>query len=130
MAERRVAQIVRERHGFREILVEPQRAGDGARHLADFQRMGQPGAEMLALVVEEDLRLVLRDGGNAVEWMMRSRSRWNSSASGCRTLSEAGPGFAPDRRRMAPARSFNPFHRHSTILDWETRARKRRKETQ
>ena len=59
VAEGRVAEVVGERDGFGEILVEPQRAGDRAGHLADFERVGQPGAEMLAVVAEEDLGLVL-----------------------------------------------------------------------
>ena len=65
VAEGRVAEVVGERDGFGQILVEPQRAGDRAGHLADFERVGQPGAEMLALVAEEDLGLVLEapEGG-------------------------------------------------------------------
>ena len=65
MAEGRVAQVVRQRHCFRQILIQRQRAGDRARHLADLQRMGQPGAVVLAFVVEEYLGLVLQapEGG-------------------------------------------------------------------
>ena len=65
MTEGRVAEIVGERHGLGKIFVEPQRPGDGARHLADLERVRQPGAEMLALVLEEHLRLVLEptEGG-------------------------------------------------------------------
>ena len=36
------------------------RARNRARYLAHFQRMSQPRAEMLALMVEENLRLVLQ----------------------------------------------------------------------
>ncbi len=60
MAEWRVAKIMAEGDRFGQILVEPQGAGHGARHLADFERMGQPVAEMIALVMQEDLRLVLQ----------------------------------------------------------------------
>ncbi len=60
MAERGVAQIVRQRHRLGEIFVQRQRPGDGAGHLADFQRMGQAGAVMLAFVVQEHLGLVLQ----------------------------------------------------------------------
>ncbi len=59
MAERRVAQIMGERHSFRQVLVEPQRTRDGARHLRHLDRMGQPGAEIIAFMFHEDLRLVL-----------------------------------------------------------------------
>ncbi len=60
VAERGVAEIVGERDGLRQVLVQPQRAGDRAGDLADLERMGQPGAEVLAFVLEEDLRLVLQ----------------------------------------------------------------------
>ena len=59
MAERRMAEVVGERQRFREILVEAERAGQGAGDLGHFQRVGQPGAVMVALVEHEDLRLVL-----------------------------------------------------------------------
>ena len=58
MAERRMAEIMRQRQRLGEILVEPERARQRAGDLGDFQRMGEPGAEMIALVKDEDLRLV------------------------------------------------------------------------
>ena len=65
MAERRMAEIVGERQRLGEIFVEPERAGERARHLRDFERMGEPGAVMVALVEHEDLGLVLEpaEGG-------------------------------------------------------------------
>ena len=58
VAERRMAEVVRQRQCLREILVEAelprQRAGD----LSDFERMGQPGAIMIALMEHEHLGLV------------------------------------------------------------------------
>jgi len=60
MAERRVAEIVGERHRLAEILVEPERAADGAGDLRHFQRVGEPCAVVVALVIDEDLRLVLQ----------------------------------------------------------------------
>ena len=59
MAEGRMAQIVGQRHGLGEFRVEPQRSRDRARHLRDFDRMGQARAVIIALVLDEDLRLVL-----------------------------------------------------------------------
>ena len=50
MAERRMAEIVRQRQRLGQILVEPQRAGERARDLRHFQRVGEPGAVMVALV--------------------------------------------------------------------------------
>ena len=55
-----MAEVVRERQRLRKILVEPERAGDRAGDLRHLERMGQARAEMVALVVDEDLRLVLQ----------------------------------------------------------------------
>ena len=60
MAEGRVAEIVREGQRLGEILVQPQRAGQGAGDLRHLDGVGQARAEMIALVVDEDLRLVLQ----------------------------------------------------------------------
>ena len=40
VAERRMAQIVAERDGLGQVLVEPQRPGNGPGHLGHFQRVG------------------------------------------------------------------------------------------
>ena len=45
--------------GLGEILVEAERAGERAGDLADLDRMGEPGAVVVALVEDEDLGLVL-----------------------------------------------------------------------
>ena len=58
MAERRVAEVVRQRQRLGKILIEPERARQRAGDLGDLQRMGQPGAEMIALMEDEDLGLV------------------------------------------------------------------------
>ena len=80
MAERRVAEIMREGHRLGEILVEPERTGERAGDLRHLDRMGQPRAEMIALVEEEHLRLVVEpaEGGRmddavaiALEWRPR-----------------------------------------------------------
>jgi hypothetical protein len=59
MAEGRVAEIVDERHRLGQILVAAQRPGQRTRDLRDLDRMGQPRAVMVALMGDEDLRLVL-----------------------------------------------------------------------
>ena len=89
MPERRVAEVVREREGLGEVLVEAERAGERPGDLAHLDGVGQAGAEVVALVVDEDLRLVLRRR-KAEEWMIRSRSRWNSVRVG-----DAGSGYEP-----------------------------------
>jgi hypothetical protein len=43
VAERRVAEIVGERQRLCQILVETERATDGARDLRDLEAVGQPG---------------------------------------------------------------------------------------
>ena len=58
MAERRVAEVMGERQRLGQVLVEPERAGERAGDLGHFERVGEPGAEMIALVKDEDLRLV------------------------------------------------------------------------
>ena len=58
MAEWRVAQVMRQRDGFDQIFIQPEFAGDRAAELGHFERMGQPGAKQVALVVQEDLGLV------------------------------------------------------------------------
>ena len=59
VAERRVAQIVAERDGLGQILIQAQRAGNRACDLGDLQRMGQAGAVVVALRGQKDLRFLL-----------------------------------------------------------------------
>jgi hypothetical protein len=59
MTERRVAEVVRQRHGFGEVAVEAQRLGDGARDLRGLHRVREPSPVVVALVVYEHLGLVL-----------------------------------------------------------------------
>src|SRR5271167_4746319 len=54
-----MAEIVRERDGFGEVLVEAERAGQRARDAGDLDGVGHARAVMVAGAVEEDLRLVL-----------------------------------------------------------------------
>ena len=65
MAEGGVAEVVRQGERLREILVEAERAGERPGDLAHLDRVGQAGAVVVALVVDEDLRLVLEapEGG-------------------------------------------------------------------
>ena len=58
MPEGGVAEIVAERDRFREIIVEPQGASERAGDLRHLDRVGETGAEMVALVIDEHLRLV------------------------------------------------------------------------
>ena len=58
MPERRVAEIVAERDRFGEVVVEPQGPGERARDLRHLDGVGEAGAEMIALVIDEHLGLV------------------------------------------------------------------------
>ena len=60
MAERRVAQIMRQCNGFGEVLVQAQGPRNGPRDLAHFQRVRQTRAVMVALRRKEHLRLLLQ----------------------------------------------------------------------
>ena len=58
MSERRVPQIMRKRNRFRQILVQAQRAGDGAADRGDLDGMRQARAQMIASSVKKNLGLV------------------------------------------------------------------------
>ena len=58
MAERRMADVMREAQSLGQILVEPKRARDRPADLRDFQAVGEPDAEMIAIGGEKHLRLV------------------------------------------------------------------------
>ena len=102
MAERRMAEVVRQRQRFRQILVEAERAGQRAGDLGDLQRVGQPRAVMVALVEDEHLGLVA-SRRKAVEWMMRSQSRRKSLRVGLGGSGCSRPRLGPDRRHRARA---------------------------
>jgi hypothetical protein len=52
-----VSEIVSQRDGLHEILVEMQRPRDGARNLHDFQRVRHAGAVMIPVRIQKNLRL-------------------------------------------------------------------------
>ena len=60
VAEGRMAEVVAEPDRLGQVLVQPQRARDRARDPAGLERVGEPGAVVVALGVDEDLRLVLQ----------------------------------------------------------------------
>ena len=94
MAERRVAEIVGERQRLGQVLVEPQRAGDRAGDLRHLEGMGQARAEMVALVIDEDLGLVLQpaEGGRVDDAVAVAPARASAagSASASRVRGRAG----------------------------------------
>ena len=58
--ERRVAGVVAEADRLDEVLVEPERPRDDAGDRGRLERVGHPGAVVVALGVDEDLRLPLQ----------------------------------------------------------------------
>jgi len=58
MAEGGVAEIMGESERLGEILVEPERARQRAGDLRDLDRVGEARTEMVALMIEEHLRLM------------------------------------------------------------------------
>ncbi len=60
-----VSEVVRQADGLDQVLVGAQRPGDGAADLCHLQRVGETGAEVVAFVVDEHLRLVFQaaEGG-------------------------------------------------------------------
>src|SRR5207253_1125415 len=59
MAERRVAEVVAEHEAFRQLLVQGEAPRHAAPDLRALEAVGEPRAVVVALVVHEDLRLVL-----------------------------------------------------------------------
>ena len=95
VAKWRVAKIMRQGKRLGEIVVEAERAGKRARDLTDFERVGEPGTEMVSLVRNKDLRLVgeppeSRAMDDAVAIALKYRARWRMrlrdqpSAASCR----------------------------------------------
>jgi hypothetical protein len=84
MAKRRMAEIVGESAGLREILLEAERAREGPRNLGDLKGMGEAGAIVVAFVIDKDLGLVgeppkCRGMDNAVAIaaeIVARRARW------------------------------------------------------
>src|SRR5882757_11180078 len=58
VAERRVPEVVAEPDRLDEVFVQPQRAPDAARDAGRLEGVRESGAEMVALGIDEHLRLV------------------------------------------------------------------------
>ena len=65
MAKRRVTQVMGQRNGLGEILIQAQATGDRASDLRHLQGMGQTCAEVVPLMIHKNLRLILQapEGG-------------------------------------------------------------------
>ena len=58
VAKWRVPEVMGQRHGFDQFLIEPQSPSDCSRHLRHFDRMSQTRAEIITLMFNEDLCLM------------------------------------------------------------------------
>lgn len=59
VAEGRVPEVVGQRDGLAEVLVQAQDPRESPGDLGDFQRVRESGPKVVSLVVDEDLRFVL-----------------------------------------------------------------------
>ena len=113
VAERRMAEVMGERHGFREILIDAQRAGERAGDLPDLDRMGEAGAKMIAVERHEDLRLMREaakggavDDSVAIALEFAPRRRWRL----CVKPAARARGVAGVCRKRAANRHMRAFH--------------------
>ena len=125
VAEGRVAEVVAEPDRLGQVLVEAERAGDGASDPAGLQRVGEAGAVVVALGRDEDLGLVLEppEGLGVDDAVAVALERRADGAVGLldRALRRVGPGglsgeeLAPPRRGPGPqtSRSLHPRSRQS-----------------
>ena len=81
--ERRMAEVVAQPDRLGQVLVQPQRPRDGARDPGGLERVGEPRAVVVALRVDEHLRLVLEppeglrvDDPVAVALERRAQAAW------------------------------------------------------
>ena len=120
MAERRMAEIVRQRQRFGQILVEPQRAGDDPRDLRDFEAVGQPHPVVIAVGRDEHLGLVAQaaegdrmDDAVAVALVIAARTAGQRALE--RKFAAARPGGIGGEGRLAvPPDGVIPPRIHST----------------
>ena len=128
VAERRVAHVVPEPDRLGQVLVQPQRAGDDARDRGRLQRVRHARAVVVALRVDEDLRLALQaperlrvddpvavalerraDGARLLR-RARARASRTSARRAARARSPRARARAPRTRRQLsrPARASRP----------------------
>src|SRR3546814_10503890 len=58
VTEGRMADVMRQRQRFGEVLIKPKRPRDRARDLRNFEAVGQPDTEVIAIRRDEHLGLV------------------------------------------------------------------------
>ena len=108
VTEWRVAEVVREADRLGQRFVEAQRARDGARDLRDLDRVREPRAVKIALVIHEHLRLVdeapervRMDDAIAIALEFAAKSRRRLRDDGGRATSLVDRGVRRERAESA-----------------------------
>ena len=119
MAERGMAKVMGERDRLGEVVVERQSLGQRAGDLRDFDGVGQAGAEVVAFVEHEDLRLVSEaaEGGGmddavAVALERRACRRWRFQVEAPARSAGVGRVGRPVAARLLAALHPSPFSEH------------------
>ena len=118
-----MANVVGQRQGFGEILVQVQHVGQGARNLRDFDGVREAVAEMVGQAGSEDLGLGLkaaeRTGMNHAVAVMHSTAttfgltrftvaaRRRPPATNCSWVSSSARALAPATRLVARSSDSN-----------------------
>ena len=115
VAERRMAEIVRQSQRLGQILVKVKRAGERACHLRHFERVGQARPVVIALVEHEDLRLVLEaaKGRRMDDAVAIAAERVAVFAGGLRV--KPAPAFVRIARVARPARCAVHGHQSARL---------------
>jgi hypothetical protein len=108
-----VAEVVAHRDRLDQVLVQVEGARDGSRQRRDLERVGEPGAVVVARRRDEDLGLVLEatKGGrveDAVAVALEGRPE-RVRLLGALADRAVGARGAGAERRLAAARRQNPF---------------------
>ena len=104
VAERGVTKIMGERKRLGEIVVKAERPGQRSGNLTHFKRMGEPGAEMVALMRNKDLGFMGKPAegramNDTVTVTLKFRARWRG-----RLRHQPAPASRRIRRVRCPRR--------------------------
>ena len=124
MAERRMAEVVGEAQRLGQVLVEAERAGDGAADLRDFEAVGQADAEMVAVGRDEHLGLVAQAAegdrvDDAVAVALEDVARPARAGSSFR-MEAAARALTGARRRRAEGSFRGEWHNPVGLRNWSS----------
>src|SRR5262249_43295212 len=109
-------EVVGERRSLRKVLVETQRARERAGDLGDLERMGEPGAVVVAFVRDEHLGLVREaaEGGRMDDAVAVAAE---VAARRARRLGNEAPAAALRIGRIGSPRAWSGHH-HDRRNPW------------